>query len=128
VDKTKGKILEIFKDVRLKMKKKFIVSAWNNGRHHPTGAGYGIKIKIKDRNAYFDEKWKHVILILEGRYGEIRINIDKDSFWDPVCRELCHREIGIWLRDNFEIPWKKGRPYKLAMEHIIDNRFSIKRK
>ena len=31
-----------------------IVIAWNNGGHHPSGAGYGLKISITDRNQYFN--------------------------------------------------------------------------
>jgi hypothetical protein len=105
-----------------------LVSAWNNGKHYPTGAGYGIKIKAKDRDAYFDKEWEYIVLILEGRYGGIRVNIDKKSFWDPICRELCHKEIGLWLKKNFKIPWKKSKPYKLIMEHIRDNRFKVTQK
>ena len=33
-----------------------IVKAWNNGAHHPTGAGYGIKISLADLNE-FDPHW-----------------------------------------------------------------------
>lgn len=109
-------------------KEKMIVTAWNNGKHYPTGAGYGIKIKIKDRKAYFNKRWKYLVLILEGQDYGIRVNIDKKSFWDSVCGELCHKEVGLWLRENFKIPWKKSSPYKLIMEHIRNNRFKVMRK
>jgi len=102
-----------------------IVSVWNNGKHYSTGAGYGIKIKVKDRDTHFNKKWKYIVLILKDQAYGIRVNIDKKSFWDHVCRELCHKEIGLWIRENFKIPWKKGKPYKLIMERIRNNRFKI---
>jgi len=30
-----------------------IVTAWNNGEHHPTGAGYDLQIDARDRDKYF---------------------------------------------------------------------------
>jgi hypothetical protein len=108
-------------------KRKMIVSVWNNGKHYFTGAGYGIKIKAKDRDVRFDKRWKHIFLILEGKYNEVQINIDKKSFWDSVCKELCHKEIGLWIRKNFKVPWEKGKPYKLIMEYIRHNRFKLMR-
>lgn len=33
-----------------------IVKAWNNGAHHLTGAGYGIRISLADYND-FNPRW-----------------------------------------------------------------------
>jgi hypothetical protein len=30
-----------------------IVTAYNNGQHHPSGAGYGLRLSVKDRDKYF---------------------------------------------------------------------------
>ena len=90
-----------------------IVTAWNNGRHHATGAGYGLKINAADRDQYFRREWQSVILILEGEDGTIEINVDKPSFWNASCRELISAEVGRWLLKNGLAPWPKSRPPRL---------------
>lgn len=73
------------------------VIAWNNGKHHTTGAGYGLKISIRDRDRYFRREWQSVFVMLEGQAEPIEVNVAKSSFWSPVCRELIHAEIGGWM-------------------------------
>jgi len=102
-----------------------IVTAWNNGAHHESGAGYGLKISAGDRDRYFRREWGSVILELEGVLDPISVNIDKPSFWDPACGELISKEIGQWLRSNAKAPWPKWRPPKFSMEPISDNRFFV---
>ncbi len=102
------------------------VTAWNNGAHHSTGNGYGLKVDIKDRDKYFRKDWKNALLELEGEPKEITVNVDKSSFWDPTCRELISKEIGIWLIKNGKAPWPKGCPPKMRMEHIGDARFKVR--
>jgi hypothetical protein len=99
----------------------FQVTAWNNGKHHTSGAGYGLKISLVDRDLYFDPSWKSVYLHLEGNSQPVEINVDKKSFWGPTCRELINKEIGVWLRANNLAPWPKSKPPKLPME-VVDNR------
>ncbi|MFC1514487.1 hypothetical protein ACFL5X_01125 [Candidatus Omnitrophota bacterium] len=103
-----------------------IVTGWNNGQYRSSGAGYGIKIRSKDRNKYFDKKWKCVLLKLPGKVGFTRININKKSFWDSRCRELIKKDIGIWIRKKVETPWRKGNPPKMIMEKIDTNKFGVK--
>ena len=102
-----------------------IVTAWNNGEHHSTGAGYGFKIDIKDRDKYFRKDWKNVFLELEGEVEVVVVNVDKPSFWDTTCRELISKDIGIWLIKNRKAPWPKDHPPKMRMEHIDDKRFKV---
>ena len=45
----------------------FEVTAWNNGAWHETGAGYGLKISVEDRDTYFDRDWDTVTLRLVGK-------------------------------------------------------------
>jgi hypothetical protein len=47
----------------------FICSAWNNGQHESTGAGYGLKIPVADRDKYFKKEWKSVTLELPVNDG-----------------------------------------------------------
>ncbi len=102
-----------------------IVTAWNNGEHHPNGAGYGFKIDVADREKHFDKKWEKVFLELDGEEGVIEVNVDKPSFWGPTCRELISQKIGEWLIKNGKAPWPKGHPPKMKMEHIRDNKFKV---
>ncbi|MBL7183887.1 MAG: hypothetical protein ISS50_05495 [Anaerolineae bacterium] len=102
-----------------------IVTAWNNGKHHPTGAGYGLKVEAKDRDRYFRKEWRNVFLKLEGEVEEVVVNVDKPSFWDPTCRELINKEIGVWLIKNGKAPWPKGHPPKMRMVHLDANRFEV---
>ncbi len=100
-----------------------IVTAWNNGGHRSTGAGYGLKISSEDRERFFRRDWKHVFLTLEGENNEVTINVSKKSFWTPECRELINKQVGLWLIKNEKAPWPKGRPPKIKLEPASGNRF-----
>lgn len=102
-----------------------IVTAWNNGSHHESDAGYGIKISVNDRDRFFNSRWKIVILELDGYHQPVKVNTNKKSFWGPKCRELISKDIGIWLRQNGLAPWPKGKPPKLEMIHLEANRFQV---
>lgn len=102
-----------------------IITAWNNGEHHPTGAGYGLKIEVKDRDKYFKKECKNIILELQGKKESVTVNIDKTSFWNVTCGELINKRIGSWLRKNGKAPWQKGCPPKLKMEQIDNNTFKV---
>jgi hypothetical protein len=93
-----------------------IVTAWNNGQHLTSGAGYGLKISISDRDKYFRREWQTIFLLLENQANPIEVNVAKPSFWSPVCRELIHAEIGRWMLQNSLAPWPKGKPPKLVLE------------
>ncbi len=99
--------------------------AWNNGRHHTSGAGYDLKIKIVDRDHYFDPTWKSVFLYLEGNSHPVEINIGKQSFWGSTCRELINKEIGVWLRANNLAPWPKSKPPKLPLGVVGNQEFKV---
>ena len=100
------------------------VTSWNNGSHHATGAGYGFKIKIEDRDKHFDPAWGSVIVQLPNG-DEVQSNIDKESFWGANCRELINKEFGVWLIGKKYAPWGKGQPPKFELTHVLDNRFRL---
>ena len=80
----------------------FVATAWNNGNASDSGAGYGLKIGIADRDRFFQRSWRTVTLRLAAG-GDTRIaevNCAKDSFWNGTCRELIGKEIGRWFIDN----------------------------
>jgi hypothetical protein len=99
-----------------------IVTAWNNGEHSATGAGYGLKIKVADRDKYFHREWKSVILFLEGQDQPVVVNVAKKFFWTKTCRELISAEVGRWLIQNGFIPWLEGNPPKMILKPLTDPR------
>jgi hypothetical protein len=104
-----------------------IVTAWNNGQHHSSGAGYGVKVNPMDRDKYFSHKWETILLKLEGEHGFVEVNTNKKSFWFGSCRELISKDIGQWLLRNDLAPWEKYNPPKLNLEPIKGNKFILRR-
>lgn len=102
-----------------------IVTAWNNGAHHPDGNGNGIKISSTDRDQYFNPEWETVLLILEGRTELIKININKKSFWNETCRELINKEIGVWLIENQLGQWPPHQPPELELNMVGERNFYL---
>ncbi len=102
-----------------------IVTAWNSGKHFESGAGYGLKLSIDDRNEYFNEEWSTVFVELPNSPVPVEISIAKPSFWNDTCRELISQEIGIWLRSEGLAPWTKGKPPKFELVPNGDKKFRI---
>lgn len=57
------------------------VTAWNDGKQLESGAGYGLKLSIDDRDEYFSKEWSTVFVELPNSDVPIEINIAKPSFW-----------------------------------------------
>lgn len=103
-------------------------SAWNDGKHLPTGAGYGLKIPIPDRDRYFRRSRSSVVVELPkdgGGFVAHEFNVAKDSFWNSTCHELIGREIGKWLIGRGLAPWPKRERPRLAVEVVGDGRFRV---
>lgn len=92
------------------MSGQFEATAWNNGAPSSSGAGYGLKVSVWDRDTYFKREWKTIRLLFPGSKHAVNINIDKDSFWSETCREMIHKDVGAWLLESKFAPWPKGRP------------------
>jgi len=99
-----------------------IVTAWNNG-----GTGYGIKVKVSDRDRLFKKQWKSITLEFENSLAQAQVNIAKKSFWTQQCRELIKKEIGEWLQVNGLDWWCKGDPPRLWLEPLDNQRFLLRR-
>jgi hypothetical protein len=102
-----------------------LVTAWNNGQHHRTGAGYGFKLRVEDRDKYFKRSWSTVFVSLPGVSDEVELNIAKSSFWGGTCRELISREFGQWLIQRGYAPWDSGVPPKFQLVPTRDNHFKL---
>ncbi len=105
----------------------FVATAWNNGNPGPSGAGYGLKIGIADRDRFFDRSWQTVTLRLaeQGLPRIVMVNCAKASFWNSTCRELIGKEIGRWLIDNGFAPWPKGTPPKFLFSPVEARLFDV---
>lgn len=101
--------------------------AWNNGKHHESGAGYGLKVPVADRDRYFRSEWKSVILELPVGASsiEVTLNVAKPSFWSASCHELISKGIGQWLRNSGHAPWSPGQPPTVAIEVVSERRFKV---
>jgi hypothetical protein len=105
---------------------KIIGRGWYTGnRNYDTGAGFAIAIKKEDRDNIFRKEWKDVILDLEGFNKEVKVNINKYSFWHK-CPELYHIEIGRWFKEKNVIRWPKRKPPKMELDQIKDNYFKVR--
>jgi len=102
-----------------------VVTVWNNGTLRKSGAGYGLKFDIADRERFFKREWESVLLQLEDSSIEVEVNLTKRSFWGATCRELINAELGLWLARNGLAPWAKGKPPKLLLKQIKGNRFIL---
>ena len=102
------------------------VIAYNNGLHHKTGVGYGLKVNKQDRNRYFYRSWESLFISLPGRESEIELNINKAVFWNDTRRELISKEIGLWLIDNGYVPWPLRHPPKFTLLQKQDKHFILR--
>ena len=105
---------------------RIIATAWNNGRHHPSGAGYGLKIPSHDRDQYYRREWGTVELIGVTDLS-IKVNIDKEAFWNDTCRELISAPIGRWMISNALAPWPERRPPSFTLIPRASRVFEIHR-
>ena len=101
---------------------------WNNGKHHLTGAGYGLKVNAADRDQYFSRVWQTVLIELPRPGGSLiaEVNVAKKSFWGGQCRELISKDIGLWLLDRGHAPWPAGAPPKFEVMRIGERQFRVK--
>jgi hypothetical protein len=103
----------------------FLATAWNNGDHHASGAGYGLKIALGDRDSHFKRDWQSVVLHLPDPYGATTVNIAKASFWSKTCREFICRDIGLWLIGSGNAPWPKHHPPKFRLQPRAPGVFEV---
>lgn len=101
------------------------VVAWNNGKHQTSGTGYGIRLAAEERDRFFDRRDEFITMRIEGRPDSFRVNTKKKTFWNEKCRELIHREIGVWLRNSGLAPWIRGAPPSLILRKLKDGTFRL---
>jgi hypothetical protein len=102
----------------------FTGTAWNNGKYHPTGAGYGIKLSGIERDRYFKKDWRTVDLFVPGSDKPCSVNVDKPSFWSE-CRELISKDIGAWLIREGKGKWLRGNPPSIKLISLSERSFQV---
>jgi len=106
------------------MGKEITVTAWNNGSHSSSGSGYGLRIPLKQRDAFFSRAWRFVVIHMPNGGTSVKVNVAKASFWEK-CPELISREIGKWLLANGFAPWPKGHPPSFILRPVGDGEFEL---
>ncbi|KHO48065.1 MAG: hypothetical protein QT00_C0001G0077 [archaeon GW2011_AR5] len=97
------------------------VTGWRNGTPKPSGAGYGIRIRRKDREKYF----KHVGSFINVQTDKELIKVSvSHSFWKN-CNELRNSKIGRWMIENKLAPWEKNKPPSMTLRTICKGRFRL---
>jgi len=105
--------------------KEMIVTAWSNGTSSRTGAGYGLRLKESDRDAYLQRQMGSIFIDMPGRSQSLEVRIDGASFWKR-CPELRSSAIGRWLVDRGVAPWPKGKPPKFLLVRRDKRHFILK--
>jgi hypothetical protein len=82
---------------------------------------YGIRIRLEDRNRYFQRVWESVILQIEGEKFSVHVS---SGFWRR-CPELRHLKIGIWFRKHNLVPWPTYKPPRLILEPTGESEFRL---
>lgn len=61
--------------------------AWNNGSFHKSGAGYGVKLNVADRDSHLKRHWGSIILYLGGQGQPVTVNIDSVQHYKGLSRQ-----------------------------------------
>ncbi len=84
-----------------------------------------MKLGQADRDLYLRREWSHIALHLPHLDEPIAVVTGKASMWEGHCRELIHKEIGVWLKKAELFPWLKGKPPKIRLQHLGDTEFQV---
>lgn len=94
---------------------------WSNGRVQASGAGYGVRIDIADRDRFFDRRWTSVDVEFRNDTAVVRLS---PSFW-RTCTELRSAAIGRWMLSEGLAPWPGGEPPALNLIPRGGRRFEL---
>ncbi|HEY2499763.1 MAG TPA: hypothetical protein VGK24_22100 [Candidatus Angelobacter sp.] len=99
-----------------------IVTGWNNGDWNRSGAGYGLKVSLRDRDRHFKREWSIVTVNIKGS-PSIRVKLSA-SFWRD-CAELRSQAIGIWMKAQGHSHWISGKPPKFNLVYTGEQSFDL---
>ncbi len=95
-----------------------ITTTWNNGAHHQTGAGYGLRFQKADVRAHFQPHW--VKVKFEATYGQHNqvFDLPLAATFYPKCHEIRSKQIGQWFQKIGINHWSKGKPHLVTVRII----------
>ena len=100
-----------------------LVKGWKTGTPDMrTGSGFGLKISLADRAAFFKHNWKSVEIELSPGQS-FTVNLSR-AFWGR-CPELRSKWLGRWMIDKGLAPWRRSSPPTLRLEPIGDGHFRL---
>lgn len=100
-----------------------IVTTWNNGGFSDDGIGYGIRFSKGNMAFLKQHGWNELILQLGYNGVEVHCKIN-DTFW-TTCPEVRSKMIGRFLIINNMGKWVTGKPFKLSLFQLEENRFIL---
>lgn len=108
------------------MKNYITVRACLHRKFGTSGVKLGIKISRQDLDRYFDKSWKTILLSLSDG-NKIEIDIIRNYLLTSKCssRQILHREIGAWLKEEGLFPWEHGNPPKLKLTTEKEGEFEL---
>ena len=93
-----------------------LVSAWSGGN-----GTYGLRVGRENRDRYFDRRWDEIQLEIDDKNHRLRITA---GFWNQ-CPEIRSPVVRTWLRRHRTLEWPRGRPPKMELVHLGENRFML---
>lgn len=86
-------------------------SSWNNGSpNHITGTGLGLRIDAHYQPSIFNQGFTTIDLYHKGNLIAKSVNVANKS-----CRELIHKDIGLWLIQNRWDTWPANQPHRFTI-------------
>jgi hypothetical protein len=104
-----------------------VVTAWNNSAHSRNGSGYGFRVHPADRDAFFQQDWKSIVVEVEGQGDPVEIALEGTNLWAEAPGPLPCAAVGRWLRHNGLAPWTQGNPPVFLLEPVEGNRFRVEK-
>jgi hypothetical protein len=104
------------------------VSGWFGGRskgsRDPAEGTFGIRVGMANRQRHFDPAWTEIEVEMDGRCEVFCLT---PGFWRgcPEFRDRGTPRIREWLQRYRSLTWDRGRPPRMSLIPLGDNRFRL---
>ena len=85
------------------------------------GATYGVRVGKENARRFFDRSWASIEVRIDGTFHLFRLS---STFW-TTCPEFRDGPIPNWLKTNGLEKWPKGKPHRLTLKPLGENRFLL---
>ena len=85
---------------------------------------YGIRVGALNRKLYFDRSWVEIHVELDGQFHQFSLT---KGFWHkcPEFRDSGKSVIKEWLQRHKTIKWPRGKPPRMKLISLGDNKFRL---